>query len=119
MRLETSYKNIEKNDVLEDTIDKNMEKVQRRIKLFKRDAPVHLSVHLEKNPHKEQYLCWINMYMPYKVIKAHRTHANTCKAINDSFSAIVAQLDKFKHKLETHLRKKTRKSLRTSLEETE
>jgi len=112
MRLEISYKNMGKNEVLESTIGKNMEKIKRRIKLFKRDAPVHVSVHLEKNPHKEQYLSWITMYMPYKVLKAHRSNVNTCTSINDSFSAIVKQLDKFKYKLENHLRKKSRKPLK-------
>lgn len=107
MRVDVSFKNLGKNEVLESTIEKNIKKVEKRIRLFKKEDPIHLSLHLEKNPHKECYVCWINLYLPFKVLKAqHTSDSNTCSAINATFSAILKQLDKLKHKLETHLRKK-------------
>ena len=109
MRVDTSFKHLEKNDVMDSTIEKDLAKVERRLELFKNKDPIHLSLHLEKNPHKEQYLCWINLYLPFKVLKAHRSGVNTCTVINNSFSALLKQLDKLKYKLETHLRKKSGK----------
>lgn len=106
MRVDVSLKHVEKSDVLEATIEKDLKKVERRLALFKNKDAIHLSLHLEKNPHREQYLCWINLYLPFKVVKAHRIDSITCSAINNCFGALLKQLDKFKHKLEPHLRKK-------------
>lgn len=106
MRVDVSFKNLEKSEVLERTIEKNVEKVKRRVKLFKNEDPIHMALHLEKNPHKEQYICRVNLYLPFKVLKAQHTSTNTFGALNTTFSALLKQLDKLKHKLETHLRKK-------------
>ncbi len=106
MRVDVSYKRIKKNAVIESTIEKDVQKIERRVKLFKKDSPIHLSLHLEKNPHKEQYFCWTQLYLPFRVLKGHRVNTNICTAINDCTAAILKQLDKVKHKLETHLRKK-------------
>ncbi len=107
MRVDTSFKNMEKNNVLEATIEKDLTKLEGRLDLFKNKDPIHVSLHLEKNPHKEQYLCWINLYMPFKVLKSHCSGGNTCTVINNSFAALLKQLDKFRQKLENHSRKKT------------
>lgn len=106
MRVDVSFKNLHKNDVLERTIEKNVKKVQKRTRLFKNEAPIHLSLHLEKNPHREQFFCWANLYLPSKVLKAQANYSNTCSTVNNTFAALLKQLDKFKHKVETHLRKK-------------
>ena len=106
MRVDVSFKHLERSDIIDDIIDKNIKKVERRIKLFKTDEAVHLSLHAEKNPHRDDYFCWINMYMPYKVLKTQSREKSISTVINDSFSALIKQLDKFKYKLERHLRKK-------------
>ena len=106
MRVDASFKHFQRSDIIDDIIDKNIKKVERRIKLFKTDEAIHLSLHTEKNPHKDDYFCWINMYMPSKVLKAQNRKPSVSAAINDSFAALIKQLDKFKYKLERHLRKK-------------
>ncbi len=111
MRVDISSKRLEKSKLLDNIIDKNIKKVERRIKLFKTDDAIHLSLHMEKNPHKDDYFCWINMYMPFKVLKAQSRKSSISSVINDSFSALIKQLDKFKYRIEKHLSK------RPSLEE--
>ncbi len=106
MRVDISFKHLERSNIIDGIIDKHIKKVERRIKLFKTDEAIHLSLHAEKNPHKDDYFCWINMYMPFKVLKAQSRRKSISTVINDSFSALIKQLDKFKYKLEKHLRKK-------------
>ena len=55
MRVDVSFKHLPKSPLLETIIDKNIDKVQRRLKIFKSDEAIHLSFHLEKNPHRDQY----------------------------------------------------------------
>ena len=106
MRVDVSIKNLERTNTLDEVIDKNIKKVERRVKLFKKEVPVHLSLHLEKNPHRSQYFVWINLYLPFKVLRAESTFSNVDKAIGECFSALIKQIDKFKHRLEKHLRKR-------------
>jgi len=116
MRVDVSFKHLEKSEFLDNIIDKNIKKVERRIKLFKTDDAIHLSLHMEKNPHKDDYFCWINMYMPFKVLKAQNRKSSISVVINDCFSALIKQLDKFKYRIERHLRKK-RPALADSIQE--
>ena len=109
MRVDVSFKYLESSEFIENVLDSNLQKVQRRIKMFKNDAPVHLSVHIEKNPHKEQYFCRSHMYLPTsKVLAATEKGDNLSLAINKAFSAITKQLDKVKYRLEKHLQKKNK-----------
>jgi ribosome-associated translation inhibitor RaiA len=111
MRIDVSFKHLEKSPFLEGVIDKNIARTERRVRLFKSDEAIHLSLHLEKNPHRDEYFCWINMYLPYKVLKSQVRKNSSTVAINDCFSGILKQLDKFKHKLERHLnRRRSRRS---------
>jgi len=108
MRVDVSFKNMEKSEYLEDIINKDVEKIKKRIKMFKSEDPVHLSLHLEKNPHKEQYSVAVNLYLPRKVLKAEEKYGSVVLAINKSFLALIKQLDKYKALLERHLRKKSK-----------
>ncbi|MCM8773132.1 MAG: HPF/RaiA family ribosome-associated protein [Candidatus Omnitrophica bacterium] len=108
MRLDISLKNMERTPLLDNVIEKNIAKVERRLKIFRSEEAIHLSLHLEKNPHREEYFCWINMYLPFKVINVRSKLSSLTGVINDSFSALLKQMDKFKHRLETHLQKKIR-----------
>jgi len=107
MRVDVSFKYLENSEFIENVLDGNLRKIQRRIKMFKKDAPVHLSVHIEKNPHKEQYFCRSHIYLPTsKVLAAAEKGDNSSLVINKAFSALTKQLDKTKHRLERHLHKK-------------
>jgi len=106
MRVDVSFKHLEKSPLLNNVVDKNLKKIERRVSMFKDDDVVHLSLHLEKNPHRDEYLCWTNIYLPSKVIKGQSKSATAQHAMNDCFAALTKQLDKFKHRLESGLRKK-------------
>ncbi len=106
MRIDISLKHLDKSSILEEVIEKDIKKIERRLKIFKTDDAIHLSLHLEKNPHRDEYFCWINMYLPSKVLKAQSRKNDVYLVINDAFSALLKQLDKLKYRLERHLRKK-------------
>ncbi len=106
MRIDISLKHLDKSPILEEVIEKDIKKIERRLKIFKTDDAIHLSLHLEKNPHRDEYFCWINMYLPSKVLKAQSRKNDVPLAINDAFNALLKQLDKLKYRLERHLRKK-------------
>ncbi|UCC95729.1 MAG: HPF/RaiA family ribosome-associated protein [Candidatus Omnitrophota bacterium] len=106
MRVDVSFKHLARSEFIDNVIDKNLKKVERRIKIFRRDDPIHISIHVEKNPNREQYFCRTHIYLPSKVLVVDERGTNSSMAINKAFSAISKQLDKFKHKMERHLRKK-------------
>lgn len=117
MRVDISFKYLERSEFIDNVLDKNMQKIERRIKMFKSDDPVHISTHIEKNPHKEQFFCRTQVYLPSKVLRVEEKGANFSIAINKCFAAIVKQLDKFKYKLEGHLGKRKEKISRIISEE--
>lgn len=107
MRVDISFKHMERTSLIDNALDKNIKKIERRLKLFKDQESVHFSFHMEKNPHRNDYFCWANLYMPYKVIKASEHKQTPTLAINFCFSALTKQLDKVKHRIESYLRKKS------------
>jgi ribosomal subunit interface protein len=111
MKVESSFKYLIKSKFIEDILESNIEKIKRKLKIFKKDDPVHLSVHVEKNPHKEEYYCRSHVYLPKtKTIVANEKSRTETAAINKSFRGLSRQLAKVKTKLEKHLQKKrTRK----------
>ncbi|UCG35430.1 MAG: HPF/RaiA family ribosome-associated protein [Candidatus Omnitrophota bacterium] len=106
MRVDVSFKYLERSDFIDNVLDKNIKKIERRIKMFRRDDPVHVSVHMEKNPNREQYFCRTQVYLPSRVVMANGKGVNSSQVINKSFSALSKQLEKVKHRMERHLRKK-------------
>lgn len=111
MRVEVSLKYLERSEFVDNVLEKNIRKIERRVKMFRRDDPIHISVHLEKNPHKEQYFCRSHIYLPSKVLIAGEKDGKVSLAVNKTFSALSKQLDKLKHRLEVSLRRK-KKSLK-------
>jgi ribosomal subunit interface protein len=99
MRVEVSFKYLEKSDFIDNVLENNFRKLKRRIKIFRRDDPIHISVHVEKNPHKEQFFCRSHVYLPSsKVLVADEKGENSSLVINKAFSALIKQLDKEKSK---------------------
>jgi ribosomal subunit interface protein len=110
MRFEVSFKYLESSEFIENILENNFRKIERRLKLFRRNDPIHISLHLEKNPHKEQYFCRSHIYLPSsKVLVADEKGSNASFAINKSFAALTKQLDKEKHKWETQRRQARQK----------
>ena len=106
MRIDVSCKYLERSDYIDTVLEKNFNKIERRLKIFHKDDPIHVSVHLEKNPHKEQYFCRTQVYLPARVVVAHEKGLTSSTAINKTFSALSKQLDKVKYKVEGHLRRR-------------
>ena len=116
MRLDISCKYMDKSGVVEDIIDKGLKKIERRVMMFKKDSPIHLSIHLEKNPNKEEYFSRLQVYLPTKVLVAQEKGGNVDSAVNKAISAISRQLGKVKDKIE-HLRRRPRQVLKDEEEE--
>ena len=109
MRIETSFKYMERSEFIDNILDGSFKKIARRVQIFKKDDPVHVSVHIEKNPHKEQYFCRSHVYLPSsKVLVADEKGSNASIAINKAFSALNRQLGKVKYVLEKSKRKSAR-----------
>ena len=118
MRVDTSLKYLEKSQLISTMLDHNLQKLSRLIKIFRQDDPIHISVHLEKNPHKEQYFCRSHVYLPSsKVIAADESGKTVSFAVNKAFGALRRQLDKEKHKWDSNRRKG--RSLRSGIQEQE
>lgn len=103
MKIDVSFKYLENSGFVEGVLEKDIAKIEKRIKLFRKGDPIHLSVHIEKNPHREQYFCRSHIYLPSRVIKAEGRSEKLSQAINKNFSALSKQLDKVKYKIDRHL----------------
>ena len=111
MRVDISFKYLEKSEFVNNILENNFRKIERRIKIFKRDDPIHISVHIEKNPHREQFFCRSHIYLPSsKVLIADEKGTNASLAINKSFSALSKQLVKEKQKWDKQRRKQRRQA---------
>ena len=109
MRIDISFKYLESSEFVDNILDNNLKKIERRVQMFKKQSPIHISVHVEKNPHKEQYFCRSHLYLPsLRVLAVDEKARNASLAINKTFSALTKQLDKVKYKLESHRRSRKR-----------
>lgn len=107
MRVDVSFKGMKSSEYLENIISKDVGKVKKRMKILQKDDPVHLSLHIEKNPHREEYFSWAVLYLPKKVLKAQQKAFETSIAVNKVVKALLKQIDKYKLTLEKHLNKKS------------
>ena len=111
MRVDISFKYLENSDFIDNVLGNNLKKIERRIKMFPRDDPIHISVHIEKNPHKEQYFCRSHIYLPSSKVLAAEEKGTSCSlAINKAFAALIKQLNKVKDIIEGHLRRRKLKT---------
>lgn len=113
MRVDVSFKYLERSEFIDNILEKNIKKMERRIKIFRRDDPIHISIHLEKHPHKEQYFCRAHIYLPARVLIAAEKSDSVSTAINKTFAAFSKQLDKLKYQVEASL-KRAKSSIRKS-----
>jgi len=109
MKVDVSLKYLEKSEFVSNILDKGVSKIERRVQIFKKDDPIHVSVTVEKNPHKEEYFCRSHVYLPNKVLAAQEKGAKLAIAVNKTFDALSKQLGKVKDKVE-HLRRRPSRS---------
>jgi len=106
MRADVSFKYLKKSAFIDNVLEHNFKKMKRRIQIFRRNDPIHISIHIEKNPHKNQFFCRSHLYLPTsKVLVADEKARDSSLAINKAFSALTRQLDKEKHKWKGQRRK--------------
>jgi len=105
MRLDVTLKNVVGNKLFDETVAMNEEKVAKRLKRLKEEL-AHLSVHVERNPHKEEFYCGLNLFLPSKVVHIQEKHHTLEGCVTESFSRLLIQIDKYKHKIERHLQKR-------------
>ncbi len=106
MRVDVSFKYLKKSDFINNVLKNNFKKMKRRIQIFRRNDPIHISVHIEKNPHKDQFFCRSHLYLPTsKVLVVDEKARSSSLAINKAFSALSRQLDKEKHKWRSQRRR--------------
>ena len=110
MRVDVSFKYLKKSDFINNVLENNFKKMKRRIQIFRQNDPIHISVHIEKNPHKHQFFCRSHLYLPTsKVLVADEKARSSSLAINKAFSALSRQLDKEKHKWHSQRRRPKQK----------
>ncbi len=107
MRVDVSLKRMKKSEYLENAISKNIEKIEKRMKIFKKDEAIHISLHIEKNPHREEYLSWATLYVPGKVLKSQQRGFEATESVNKVTQALLKQINKYKITLERHLKKRS------------
>ncbi|MDD4294748.1 MAG: HPF/RaiA family ribosome-associated protein [Candidatus Omnitrophica bacterium] len=117
MKVDVSFKYLTDSKLLDDVLDKNIKKLERRIQIYRKDAPIHVSVHLEKNPNKEQYFCKVNVYLPARLVVVDEKGTKPEVTLNKTFQAVSRQLRKVKYKVEKHLLGKGRESIKSCLDE--
>lgn len=107
MKTEISFKFLESSEFVDKVLENNLNRIKRKLKIIHRDDPVHLSVHIEKNPHKEEYYCRAHVYLPKaKTVVASEKSRRETEAINKSFRALSRQLVKIKTKNERQVQRR-------------
>ena len=106
MRIDISFKNLEYSRFSNNIVEKNLRKVERRIKIFRRNDPIHIFMKVEKNRHKQQYFCRIRVYLPGRFLNVTAKGVSFGLVVNKAFSAIFEQIERTKHKGEKQLRRK-------------
>ena len=97
MKVDISFKNLSKSNLVDEVLDKNLLKIEKRIKNFDKDS-VHILIHVEKNPNHNEYFCNTCIYLPSKVIKAQTKELDLIKCIDKNFTNLIRQLNKLKSK---------------------
>ena len=97
MKIDISFKNLSKSNLIDEILEKNLSKIEKRLKNFDKDL-VHISIHLEKNPNHNEYFCNTCIYLPSKVIKAQTKELDLIKCIDKNFLNLIRQFDKLKSK---------------------
>jgi len=107
MRVEVSFKYMKTSELINNVLGNNFQRLKRHLKMFNHDEAIHVSVHVEKNPHREQYFCRARAYLPHSnVLAVEEKCEDASSAINKGFSALIKRVEKIKEKIENRRKKK-------------
>ncbi len=112
MRVDISFKYMESNEFVDSVLENNFNRLQRHLKMLRSNSPVHISVHIEKNPHRQEYFCRAHIYLPRsKVLAATEKGNSAILAINKAFAALIRQVERIKERSKSRRKKARRNSL--------
>jgi len=103
MQVDVYLKNIRKTRLLGEAIEKDLQKIQRRVNMFKTDSNIRFELKLEKLGHHDEYTASANLVLPRKKLHVTETASNKVECVNNLTKALIKQLDKFKSQVERHL----------------
>ncbi len=103
MREDFLIKNFPRSPILEEEFNSQKEKIFDFFKKIRNTEALHISCHMEKNPHKEEYFCWINFYLPRKVLHVKEKGSDALVSLKKAFNTLKNNVRKYKEK---YLRKK-------------
>jgi RNA polymerase sigma factor (sigma-70 family) len=98
MNVHTSYKNLDKTPDLEREINLQIEKLSRRLQVFRADL-VHLRVTLEHSNDREGFILSADLRLPSGDIAARESAPTASAAIKAGFDQLIEQLSKHKDHL--------------------
>jgi len=98
MRDDFLIKNFPKNRVLLQEFEIQKQKILRMVRNTKYEETIHLNGHIEKNPHKEEYYCWMNLYFPRKVFHVKQKASDALTALKNSCGKLFFMVKKHKDK---------------------
>lgn len=98
MNVHTSYKNLDKSPDLEREIKQQIEKLSRRLQVFRPDL-VHLRVTLDHTNDREGFTMTADLRLPSGDIAARESAPTASAAIKTGFDQLIEQLAKHKDHL--------------------
>jgi len=98
MRDDFLIKNFPKNEILLDEFQTQKDKLLRMVRNKKAEEVAHLNGHMEKNPHKEEYYCWLNFYIPRKVFHVRERGADAFTSLKNASGKLSRMVTKHKDK---------------------
>ena len=98
MKFDFLVKNFPKMPLLEEEFDKQKEKILKLFRNHSKKETIHISCHMEKNPHRQEYFTWINFYFPHKVFHVKEKASDALTSLKKSFSSLYMKIKKQKDK---------------------
>jgi RNA polymerase sigma factor (sigma-70 family) len=101
MNVQISYKGLEKTPDVESTVQQHIQKLERRLQLFRPElVSLHGSV-LQKSP-RAGFVVALNLKLPSGDLAAEQSNQNAAMAVRASFDALIGQLTSHKDLLRNH-----------------
>lgn len=94
------FKDIESDweNRLKDIFEKERDAVIKKHLGRLADKKVYFHITVEKNPHKNEYIVGIALYLPSKSLYARRKSKAADVAMNAAINSLVRQVDKYRDK---------------------
>lgn len=95
MKLSISYKHVNPQAVVENEIERHVEKLNKLLQSYSPDL-IQLHGTFSENSHKEEYSCILNLSLPTGVMHVTGTGTNVQASCKKAFSELESQVKKHK-----------------------